>query len=148
MDCVKTTATSIEVTVVGADDKKDVQTFSFDRIFDGKSNQAEVFEYIAAPMIKEALNGYNATVFAYGQTGSGKTFTMQGVEDMKSDLAGIIPRTAKALFDNIAKDHASEIEIKASFVEIYMEKIRDLLDDTGHKNNLQVAMPEACLADI
>lgn len=89
-------------------------------------------------MIKETLEGYNATVFAYGQTGAGKTYTMQGSDIMDSEHAGIIPRTAKALFEEISSDKSSIVEVKASFVEIYMEKIRDLLDDSGHKNNLQV----------
>jgi kinesin family protein 5 len=119
-------------------DKKDAQTFAFDRVYDGNSKQNDVFEYIAAPMVKEVLEGYNATVFAYGQTGAGKTYTMQGSDLMDSDHAGIIPRTAKAMFQEIQKDTASSVEVKASFVEIYMEKIRDLLDDTGHKSNLQV----------
>jgi kinesin family protein 5 len=74
------------------------------------------------------------------QTGAGKTYTMQGLMDVDDDEhAGIIPRTARQVFAEIAADSSSSaVEVRASFVEIYMEKIRDLLDDSGHKNNLQV----------
>lgn len=137
---MKTTDTTIDVQLLDEKDpnRKDTQSFSFDRVFDGRSRQRDVFEYVAAPMVKEALSGYNATVFAYGQTGAGKTYTMQGSDLLDDEQAGIIPRTAKQLYAEIARDSSSEIEVRASFVEIYMEKIRDLLDDSGYKNNLQV----------
>lgn len=137
---MKTTDTTIAVQVQDEKEpnRRETQSFSFDRVFDGRSKQRDVFEYVAAPMVSEVLRGYNATVFAYGQTGAGKTYTMQGSDLLDHDQAGIIPRTAKKLYEEIGKDVGNVVEVRASFVEIYMEKIRDLLDDSGHKNNLQV----------
>jgi kinesin family protein 5 len=102
------------------------------------STQAEVFEYTAVPLIQDVLNGYNATIFAYGQTGTGKTHTMEGdIND--PDLRGIIPRAVEKLFDGVMEaDENIEFTFKVSYVEIYMEKIRDLLDDNHTKNNLTV----------
>jgi kinesin family protein 5 len=82
------------------------------------------------------LDGYNGTVFAYGQTSSGKTHTMTGVID-NENLRGVIPRMVKHIFEHIG-DAPSELEfsVKVSMIEIYMEKIRDLLDPV--KTNLKV----------
>jgi kinesin family protein 5 len=87
-----------------------------------------VFDEVIVPIVKEVLGGYNATVFAYGQSGSGKTHTMEGSKTDPS-LAGVIPRAANAIFEGVlSADENIEFMLCASFVEIYMEKIRDLLD--------------------
>ena len=87
-------------------------------------------------MVKGVLDGYNGTIFAYGQTGSGKSFTMEGVRG-DPDLAGIVPRMFDFLFACIKEaDPDIEFTIKCSYLEIYMEKIMDLLD--AKKTNLQV----------
>ena len=111
--------------------------FTFDRVFDINTTQREVYEEAARPIIDGVLQGFNGTIFAYGQTGSGKTFTMQGpnIEDMKEQ--GIVPRMVRTIFSRI--DNMSdniEYTIKISMAEIYMEKIRDLLDAT--KTDLKV----------
>jgi kinesin family protein 5 len=82
------------------------------------------------------LEGFNGTVFAYGQTSSGKTYTMSGVID-DPDKQGIIPRMIKQVFEHI-QSSPSEIEyiVKVSMIEIYMEKIGDLIDNS--RLNLQV----------
>ena len=54
------------------------QKYTFDKVFGPQSNQLDVYKHVAAPLIKEVLDGYNCTVFAYGQTGTGKTYTMEG----------------------------------------------------------------------
>ncbi len=111
---------------------------NFDRCFGMESTQQEVYEDSVLPLIDDVLNGYNATVFAYGQTGTGKTHTMEGVLH-DEQLRGVIPRSVSSLFDGVANaDDNLEFTIKVSYVEIYMEKIRDLLDDTHVKNNLTV----------
>ena len=75
-------------------------------------------------------------MFAYGQTGSGKTFTMMG-SDAGSDGGGIAPRAFAHVFDAIAAAPPScEFLLRASFVEIYMEKVRDLLNP--RKTDLRV----------
>jgi kinesin family member 5 len=82
------------------------------------------------------MDGFNGTIFAYGQTGSGKSFTMEGIRS-NPDLAGIIPRMFDHLFKCISEaDPDIEFSIKCSYLEIYMEKIMDLLDPK--KTNLQV----------
>lgn len=114
------------------------QTFQFDRMFAPESTQQEVFENSVLPLITDVLEGYNATVFAYGQTGTGKTHTMEG-DISKPGEEGIIPRSVEALFAGVEEaDEHVEFTFKVSYVEIYMEKIRDLLDPNRLKNNLTV----------
>uniref|UniRef100_A0A669CSH8 Kinesin heavy chain n=1 Tax=Oreochromis niloticus TaxID=8128 RepID=A0A669CSH8_ORENI len=84
----------------------------------------------------DVLYGYNGTIFAYGQTSSGKTHTMEGKLHDPHQM-GIIPRIAEDIFNHIfAMDENLEFHIKVSYFEIYMDKIRDLLDVT--KTNLSV----------
>lgn len=74
------------------------------------------------------LSGYNGTIFAYGQTSSGKTHTMEGVL-VNDKLQGIIPRIVQDIFNHIySMDSSLEFQIKVSYFEIYLDKIRDLLD--------------------
>jgi kinesin family protein 5 len=85
------------------------------------------------------MAGYNATIFAYGQTSSGKTYTMEGANIDHPELQGIIPRTATEIFNNVLNaDENMEFIVKVSYIEIYMERIRDLLDPYKSKVNLQV----------
>ncbi|RHX99139.1 hypothetical protein DYB36_009998, partial [Aphanomyces astaci] len=78
-------------------------------------------------------------IFAYGQTSSGKTFTMEGASIDDEALRGIIPRTATELFARLMEaDENMEFVVKVSYIEIYMERIRDLLDPYKTKINLQV----------
>eukprot|EP01029_Cantina_marsupialis_P017567 TRINITY_DN3945_c0_g2_i3.p1 TRINITY_DN3945_c0_g2~~TRINITY_DN3945_c0_g2_i3.p1 ORF type:complete len:126 (+),score=30.99 TRINITY_DN3945_c0_g2_i3:308-685(+) len=86
----------------------------------------------ASHIVDDALNGFNCTIFAYGQTGSGKTHTMMGPDPKNiSDETerGIIPRICQDIFSAVEEaDAALEFTIKVGFVEIYLEKIRDLLE--------------------
>ncbi|XP_019868842.2 protein claret segregational [Aethina tumida] len=108
------------------------QEFTFDKVFGPESTQLEVFEELAQ-LIQSALDGYNVCVFAYGQTGSGKTHTMQG-SDTNPEHFGMIPRTIDMIFDTIHKleKEGWTYKVHASFLEIYNENVRDLLD---HKSN-------------
>jgi len=111
--------------------------FNFDRVFDMSTMQEEIYNVAALPIIESVFEGFNGTIFAYGQTSSGKTHTMQG-EDINDDLTkGIIPRIVSYIFEQIDEaSEAIEFTIKVSMIEIYMERIRDLLDPK--KINLQV----------
>ena len=109
----------------------------FDHVFDSNSTQKQVYDVAAKPIIDSVLEGFNGTIFAYGQTSSGKTHTMTGSNVENVELQGIIPRMVRTVFNRI--DTASdsiEFSVKVSMIEIYMEKIRDLLDPS--KDNLKV----------
>lgn len=111
--------------------------FAFDHVFPPNTAQATVYDKAAKPIVDSVLEGFNGTVFAYGQTSSGKTFTMTGPSIDDEDLKGIIPRMVSTVFDTIAnsEDHL-EFTVKVSYAEIYMEKIRDLLNP--EKSNLKI----------
>ncbi len=103
-------------------------TFTFDRVFDGASRQADVFDFSIRSTVDDILNGYNGTVFAYGQTGSGKSYTMMGTDIDDETAKGIIPRIVEQIFASIMASPASiEYTVRVSYMEIYMERIRDLL---------------------
>jgi hypothetical protein len=107
--------------------------FTFDAVFDTDSEQKDVYEEIAYPLIESVLSGYNGTIFAYGQTGCGKTFTMQG-EESPPELRGIIPRSFDHIFENVeASSDTSEFLVRASYCEIYNENVRDLLSSDTKK---------------
>ena len=83
--------------------------------------------------------GYNGTIFAYGQTSSGKTHTMEGVMG-DPQLQGIIPRIVNDIFNHIyAMEENLEFHIKVSYFEIYMDKIRDLMDGKTFRSILLVS---------
>uniref|UniRef100_A0A8C2BKY2 Kinesin-like protein n=1 Tax=Cyprinus carpio TaxID=7962 RepID=A0A8C2BKY2_CYPCA len=110
--------------------------YVFDKVFPTNCTQEQVYNTCAKQIVKDVLGGYNGTIFAYGQTSSGKTYTMEGkLHD--PDGRGIIPRIAEDIFNHIyTMDENLEFHIKVSYFEIYMDKIRDLLDVS--KTNLSV----------
>ncbi|TEA35127.1 kinesin heavy chain [Orcinus orca] len=110
--------------------------YVFDRVLPPTTTQEQVYNACAKQIVKDVLEGYNGTIFAYGQTSSGKTHTMEGkLHDPQ--LMGIIPRIAHDIFDHIySMDENLEFHIKVSYFEIYLDKIRDLLDVS--KTNLAV----------
>ncbi|KAJ2780722.1 hypothetical protein H4R18_003309 [Coemansia javaensis] len=104
-------------------------SFTFDRVFGPETTQAEIYSYAIRDTIEDIFNGYNGTVFCYGQTGSGKTFTMMGADIDSEELKGIIPRIVEGMFAKIIESPPTvEYMVKASYMEIYMERIRDLLN--------------------
>jgi len=112
-------------------------TFVYDKVFDVEATQREVYDYAAKPIINAVLRGFNGTVFAYGQTASGKTFTMEGPDIEDQTWMGVIPRMVWSIFDGIYHaDDYIEFLVKVSIVEIYNERIRDLLNPK--KDNLKI----------
>src|SRR6218665_980520 len=108
----------------------------FDKVLKPNASQEHVYEQSAKPIVKDVLAGMNGTIFAYGQTSSGKTHTMEGVLS-NTNLMGIIPRIVNDIFNYIySMDENVEFHIKVSYFEIYLDKIRDLLDVS--KTNLSV----------
>ncbi|XP_043276548.1 kinesin-related protein 4 [Venturia canescens] len=104
--------------------KKRGEPFFFDHIFDTCRTNYDVFDVIAKPIVEAAMTGINGTIFAYGQTGSGKTYTMMGEEN----FPGVIPLSIDYIFDRIAHIYDREFLLRVSYIEIYNEKINDLLD--------------------
>ena len=102
--------------------------FNFDRVFNMKRQQKEVYDYAAKPIIDSVMDGFNGTIFAYGQTSSGKTHTMQGnIDDV--EMRGIVPRMVRTVFNRIENSSENmEFAVKVSFCEIYNERIKDLLN--------------------
>jgi kinesin family protein 5 len=106
-------------------------------VFPPTASQEEVFEIAAKPIVESVLQGFNGTVFAYGQTSSGKTFTMTGPDIDDPELMGIIPRMVGTVFSDIGNSSDNlEYTVKIGYCEIYMEKIKDLLNPI--QNNLKI----------
>lgn len=98
-----------------------------DHIFDPEKSNQDVFETVVQPIIDAAVKGFNGTVFAYGQTSSGKTHTMLGTPIEP----GIIPLAVNRTFDSIAETENREFLLRVSYLEIYNEKVNDLLDPSA-----------------
>ncbi|KAH7871830.1 kinesin heavy chain [Lentinula edodes] len=129
--------TTVQLRSLQSSTGPDRDGFTFDRVFPMGTQQQEVFDYGVKDIVKDVINGYNGTVFAYGQTGSGKTFTMMGADIDSDELKGIIPRITEQIFQSIVESDAHlEYMVKVSYMEIYLEKIRDLL--APQNDNLQV----------
>ncbi|KAJ3611145.1 hypothetical protein NHX12_021161 [Muraenolepis orangiensis] len=112
------------------------KSYNFDRVFQSNTTQEEFYNAVAQQIVKDVLDGYNGTIFAYGQTASGKTHTMEGILH-NQDMMGIIPRIVQDIFNYIySMDENLEFHIKVSYFEIYLDKIRDLMDVS--KTNLSV----------
>ncbi|KAJ2892828.1 Kinesin- motor protein [Coemansia aciculifera] len=120
----------------------------YDGVFGPQATQEQVYDKVAQPILDEVIQGYSCTIFAYGQTGTGKTYTMQGGPDqgnpeaggMTSDPlsisptsadAGLIPRTLYHLFYLLDRQSV-EYEVTVSYVELYKEKVYDLLDSRSY----------------
>uniref|UniRef100_A0A674CKH4 Kinesin family member 1A n=1 Tax=Salmo trutta TaxID=8032 RepID=A0A674CKH4_SALTR len=102
-------------------------------------SQKQVYKDIGEEMLLHAFEGYNVCIFAYGQTGSGKSYTMMGKQDQK-DQQGIIPLLCEDLFTKISdsnKENSLSYSVEVSYMEIYCERVRDLLNPKN-KGNLRV----------
>lgn len=90
--------------------------------------QQDIFDFSIRPTVDDILNGYNGTVFAYGQTGAGKSYTMMGTSIDDESGRGVIPRIVEQIFASIMSSPSTiEYTVRVSYMEIYMERIRDLL---------------------
>ncbi|XP_010773266.1 kinesin-like protein KIF13A [Notothenia coriiceps] len=126
------------------DNRKQSKVFAFDHCFWSmdESNvpkyagQEVVFKCLGEGILDNAFQGYNACIFAYGQTGSGKSFSMMG----NGEQPGLIPRLCCSLFERIHKveNEGHTFKVEVSYMEIYNEKVRDLLDPKGGRHSLKV----------
>ena len=108
-----------------------VKEFGFDKVFHGGATQADVYEGFGASLAEAALQGYNTCIFAYGQTGSGKSHSMVGTE-AEGEGRGLVPRVLKRLFEGGST--GGDMTVDVSMIEIYNERVYDLLDPTVLRN--------------
>ncbi|NWI12014.1 KIF27 protein, partial [Crypturellus soui] len=122
--CVRLVPNTQQI-IIGKD-----RAFTFDFVFGKNSTQEEVYTTCIKPLVVSLTEGYNATVFAYGQTGSGKTYTIGGghIASIAEDEKGIIPRAIQELFQYISENDNIDFSVKVSYIEVYKEELRDLLE--------------------
>ena len=127
------------------------RNYTVDAVLSDAASQQQVFDLTARNVLDKVLKGFNGCVFAYGQTGSGKTFSMLGGDDGEA-TAGIIPRSCAELFDSTRADRTRTYLIKGTFLEVYQERLRDLLapqistelpGGSRRNNNLQIRHDKA-----
>ncbi|KAK6997914.1 StAR-related lipid transfer protein 9, partial [Biomphalaria glabrata] len=122
------------------DHRERIKQFTFDFCYDGASEvsktsavpcQEQIYQDMGTEILQDAIEGYNACMFAYGQTGTGKTYTMMG----HPGELGITPRICEALFDHIEENSRGNqrVSVEISFLEIYKERVRDLLQRRSRK---------------
>ncbi|KAF7209635.1 transcript variant X12 [Nothobranchius furzeri] len=126
--------------------KEPAKTFSFDYSYWSHTSPEDscfasqnlVYNDIGKEMLAHAFEGYNVCIFAYGQTGAGKSYTMMGKQEEGQE--GIIPMLCEDLFEKINEDNNKEelsYSVEVSYMEIYCERVRDLLNPKN-KGNLRV----------
>lgn len=100
--------------------------FNFERVFDEKCNNGDVFDEISQ-LVQSVMDGKKVCIFCYGQTGSGKTFTMSKRTGDGDD--GVIPRTQTMIFSEMErlKMLGWEYTVEGSYLEVYQDKLYDLL---------------------
>ena len=102
--------------------------FAFSSVHRSESNEV-LFEEVGRPLCDSVLRGYHGALLTYGQTGSGKTFTMGETARIGSSDEGMAHRTVRHLFSAIAADGEHSYEVSMQYVQVYCEKIYDLLGD-------------------
>ena len=132
--------------------------FAFDRVFGLDAGQADVYEAVGRPVVRNVLEGFNGSILAYGQTGTGKTHTMEGFvlggeggrsEESPAEVErrrGIIPRTVETIFEEIASRKELEaasprretrFSVECSFMQLYNEQVEDLLTSKRKPLNIR-----------
>jgi len=121
-ECLEVDASQAQVSCYG-------KNFLFDKVYGScsASPPENLFPDCIQPLVDMLFKGYNATVLAYGQTGSGKTYTMGSAFCPGQQAEGVIPSVLDQIFDRIKTMPLVECTVRASFVEIHKEEIRDLL---------------------
>ncbi|XP_058635711.1 kinesin-like protein KIF1A isoform X22 [Onychostoma macrolepis] len=133
-------------TIINPKAPKETKSFNFDYSYWSHTSpedinyasQQQVFRDIGEEMLLHAFEGYNVCIFAYGQTGAGKSYTMMGKQE--KDQQGIIPLLCEDLFTKINDkntDNNLSYSVEVSYMEIYCERVRDLLNPKN-KGNLRV----------
>ncbi|XP_053434392.1 kinesin-like protein KIF13B isoform X2 [Nycticebus coucang] len=144
VDANKVILNPINTNLSKGDARGQPKVFAYDHCFwsmdesvkEKYAGQDDVFKCLGENILQNAFDGYNACIFAYGQTGSGKSYTMMGT----ADQPGLIPRLCSGLFERTQKEENEEqsFKVEVSYMEIYNEKVRDLLDPKGSRQTLKV----------
>ncbi|XP_054573593.1 kinesin-like protein KIF13B isoform X2 [Eptesicus fuscus] len=144
VDANKVILNPVNTNLSKGDARSQPKVFAYDHCFwsmdesvrEKYAGQDDVFKCLGENILQNAFDGYNACVFAYGQTGSGKSYTMMGT----ADQPGLIPRLCSGLFERTQKEENEEqsFKVEVSYMEIYNEKVRDLLDPKGSRQTLKV----------
>lgn len=119
------------------------QKFGYDVVFTNQSTQM-IFNITCSGLIEDVLSGYNSCIFAYGATGSGKTYTMlgkpgiKGINEFSLQVSYSLKISDYLLFQHIFEviddqEEDYEFQVSASYVEIYNENIKDLLNFRSSK---------------
>ncbi|CAK4034984.1 related to kinesin motor [Lecanosticta acicola] len=101
--------------------------YRYDNVFSPNDQNARVYDNAAKRLVRRVMEGYHGTVFAYGMTGTGKTFSMQGT----ANSPGVIPLAITDIFSYIRENPEREFLLRVSYLEIYNEKIYDLLSQNA-----------------
>ncbi|XP_062249405.1 kinesin-like protein KIF3B [Platichthys flesus] len=110
--------------------------FTFDSVYSWNSKQIDLYNKTCRPLVNSVLLGINGTIFAYGQTGTGKTYTMEGLRN-DPESRGVIPNAFDHIFKHISRSQNQQYLVRASYLEIYQDEIRDLLSkDQSHRLEL------------
>nr|XP_036880447.1 kinesin-like protein KIF13B isoform X4 [Manis javanica] len=144
VDANKVILNPVNTNLSKGDARSQPKVFAYDHCFwsmdesvrEKYAGQDDVFKCLGENILQNAFDGYNACIFAYGQTGSGKSYTMMGT----ADQPGLIPRLCSGLFERAQKEENEEqsFKVEVSYMEIYNEKVRDLLDPKGSRQTLKV----------
>lgn len=116
----------IEIQSPAEPSRDNVKMFTYDAVYDKSATQETIYDEIVRPLVTSVQEGFNCCVFAYGQTGTGKTFTMEG-DRFDEQQKGIIPRAFEQIWSHINRADNQTFMVTASYMEIYMEELRDLL---------------------
>ncbi|XP_043484710.1 kinesin-like protein KIF16B [Leptopilina heterotoma] len=125
------------------DSRERIKTYGFDYCFDSSNSetenyatQAKIYETLGESVLDSVFTGYNACLVAYGQSSTGKTYTMMG----SKDDPGLTPRLCKGIFTRITQeeDNAKTYQVFVSYLEIYNERVRDLLKPRANASGLRV----------
>ncbi|XP_046511988.1 kinesin-like protein KIF13B isoform X4 [Equus quagga] len=144
VDANKVILNPVNTNLAKGDARSQPKVFAYDHCFwsmdesvrEKYAGQDDVFKCLGENILQNAFDGYNACIFAYGQTGSGKSYTMMGT----ADQPGLIPRLCSGLFERTQREENEEqsFKVEVSYMEIYNEKVRDLLDPKGSRQTLKV----------
>ena len=129
------TMTSTNILDINTSKEKNIFSFNFDYIFGPNSTQQDIYDNCAKKSVENFLLGYNSAIIIHGQNSSGKSYTMYGKND-DNNLKGIISRVAGDVFEFIRDNENLEFIVQVSIVDIYKDKIKDLITNNDININL------------